>query len=155
VSELASGTDRHGSPNGADEGGLVSGTLAGRRALVTGGGQGVGRGIALALAEEGAAVVLLGRTEEKLRSVQREIIQDGGSAFTVVADVRLPADVERAVRDTVGHLGGLDILVNNAQIGALGSVLSIDEADYVACWESGPLAAFRFMRACHPHLGPG
>jgi len=133
----------------------VSGVLAGRRALVTGSGQGVGRGIALALAEEGAAVVLLGRTEEKLRAVQAEIAADGGAAFTVVADVRLPEDVERAVRETVGHLGGLDILVNNAQISALGSMLSVDDAAYVACWESGPLAAFRFMRACHPHLGPG
>ena len=133
----------------------MSGMLAGRRALVTGGGQGVGRGIALALAEEGASVVLLGRTEAKLRAVQEEITGSGGSAFVVVADVRLAADVERAVRETVEHLGGLDVLVNNAQIGALGSVLSVDEADYVACWESGPLAAFRFMRACHPHLGPG
>jgi meso-butanediol dehydrogenase / (S,S)-butanediol dehydrogenase / diacetyl reductase len=129
--------------------------LDGRRALVTGGGQGVGRGIALALAEEGAAVVVLGRTEEKLRSVQREITDRGGRAGTVVADVRRPEDVERAVQEAVDQLGGLDILVNNAQIGALGSVLSVDEADYVACWESGPLAAFRFMRACHPHLGAG
>ena len=133
----------------------MSGMLAGRRALVTGGGQGVGRGIALALAEEGAAVVLLGRTEEKLRSVQREITDIGGSAFTVVADVRHAEDIDRAVRESVEHLGGLDILVNNAQMSALGSVLSLDEADYIACWESGPLATFRFLRACHPHLGPG
>jgi len=132
-----------------------SGVLAGRRALVTGGGQGVGRGIALALAAEGASVMLLGRTAATLQGVQAEIAAAGGSANAVVADVRNPADVERAVRETVGWLGGLDILVNNAQISALGSVLSVDEADYIACWESGPLAAFRFMRACHPHLGPG
>jgi meso-butanediol dehydrogenase / (S,S)-butanediol dehydrogenase / diacetyl reductase len=133
----------------------MTGTLAGRRALVTGGGQGVGRGIALALAEEGAAVVLLGRTEETLRKVQAEIVGSGGSAAIVVADVREAADVDRAVRETVDHLGGLDLLVNNAQISALGTVLSVDDADYIACWESGPLAAFRFMRACHPHFGPG
>ncbi len=133
----------------------MSDMLSGRRALVTGAGQGVGRGIALALAEEGAAVVLLGRTEETLRSVQREITDGGGFAATVVADVRRPGDVDRAVRETVEHLGGLDILVNNAQISALGSVLSADEDDYIACWESGPLATFRFMRACHPHLGRG
>jgi meso-butanediol dehydrogenase / (S,S)-butanediol dehydrogenase / diacetyl reductase len=133
----------------------VSGMLSERRALVTGGGQGVGRGIALALAEEGAAVVLLGRTEETLRSVQREITEGGGSAEIVVADVRRPADVDRAVRETVEHLGGLDVLVNNAQISSLGSVLSVDEDAYIACWESGPLATFRFMRACHPYLGAG
>src|SRR5437762_7461719 len=118
--------------------------LSERRALVTGGGQGVGRGIALALAEEGAAVVLLGRTEATLRSVQREITDGGGSAETVVADVRRSADVDRAVRETVAHLGGLDVLVNNAQISSLGSVLSVDEDAYIACWESGPLATFRF-----------
>jgi NAD(P)-dependent dehydrogenase (short-subunit alcohol dehydrogenase family) len=133
----------------------VTGSLAGRRALVTGGGQGVGRGIALALAEAGAAVMLLGRTEDKLRSVQHEIADLGGDAFTVVADVRRPEDVERGVHETVERLGGLDILVNNAQIGALGSVLSADEAAFVACWESGPLATFRFLRACRPHLRPG
>ena len=133
----------------------MSATLAGRRALVTGSGQGVGRGIALALPGEGAAVVLLGRTEATLRSVQDEIVGAGGSAFVVVADVRLAEDIERAVRETVEHLGGLDILVNNAQISALGSLLSVDEADYLACWESGPLAVFRFLRACRPHLGSG
>jgi len=133
----------------------MSETLIGRRALVTGAGQGVGRGIALALAEEGAAVVLLGRTEEKLRAVQGEITDAGGFAATVVADVRLAADIDRAVTETVEHLGGLDILVNNAQMTAMGSVLSASEDDYIACWESGPLATFRFMRACHPHFGPG
>jgi meso-butanediol dehydrogenase/(S,S)-butanediol dehydrogenase/diacetyl reductase len=145
------GDERHGSSAATG----VTGMLVDRRALVTGGGQGVGRGIALALSEAGAAVVLLGRTEQKLRSVQTEITERGGSAFVVVADVRRPEDVERGVRETIAHLGGLDVLVNNAQTPALGSVLSVDEADYIACWESGPLAAFRFMRACRPHLGQG
>src|SRR5207244_4887808 len=96
-----------------------TGRLAGRRALVTGGGQGVGRGIALALAAEGASVMLLGRTEATLSSVKAEIERAGGSAKLVVADVRSPDDIDRAVRETVDSLGGLDILVNNAQISAL------------------------------------
>jgi meso-butanediol dehydrogenase / (S,S)-butanediol dehydrogenase / diacetyl reductase len=133
----------------------AAGALAGRRALVTGAGQGVGRGIALALAEQGASLALLGRTEATLESVAAEVRTLGATAHVVIADVREPADIQRAVADTVEQLGGLDILVNNAQISALGTMLSVEDAAYIACWESGPLAAFRLMRACHPHLAPG
>ena len=133
----------------------MAGTLDGKRAMVTGGGQGVGRGIALALAGEGAAIALVGRTEAKLLAVAAEIEKPGGTALPVVADVTRPADIERCVAHTVSELGGLDILVNNAQIPALGSLLDVTDEAFRACWESGPLAAFRLMRACRPHLGPG
>jgi meso-butanediol dehydrogenase / (S,S)-butanediol dehydrogenase / diacetyl reductase len=129
--------------------------LDGKRALVTGAGQGVGRGIALTLTAEGAAIALLGRTETKLRGAEKEIAELGGSASVIVGDVTRPDDIARAVRETVDALGGLDILVNNAQIPVQGSLLSVTDEDYIACWESGPLAAFRLMRACRPHLGEG
>ena len=103
-------------------------TLEGKRAIVTGGGQGVGRGIALALAAEGAAVALVGRTEAKLLAVVAEIEKPGGTALPVVADVTRPADIQRCVAYTVSELGGIDILVNNAQIPALGSLLEIGRA---------------------------
>src|SRR5437588_2720137 len=104
-------------------------TLEGKRAIVTGGGQGIGRGIALALAREGAAVALVGRTESKLRAVAAEIAKPGGTALPVVADVTRPADIKRCVAHIAGELGGLDILVNNAQVPALGSILDVtDEA---------------------------
>ena len=133
----------------------MPGTLDGRRAIVTGGGQGVGRGIALALASEGAAVALVGRTESKLLAVEAEIRKAGGTALAMAGDVTRPQDIERCVAQAVRDLGGIDILVNNAQIPALGSVLDISEEAFSACWQSGPLAVFRMMRACHPHLGPG
>jgi meso-butanediol dehydrogenase / (S,S)-butanediol dehydrogenase / diacetyl reductase len=133
----------------------MTGTLDGKRAIVTGGGQGVGRGIALALAAEGAAVALVGRTEAKLRAVATEIEKPGGTALAIVADVTRPADIRRCVQRTVGELGGIDILVHNAQVPALGSILDVTDETFGACWESGPLAAFRLMKACHPHLGPG
>ncbi len=133
----------------------MTGTLDGKRAIVTGGGQGVGRGIALALAAEGAAVALVGRTESKLLAVAAEIEKPGGTALPVVGDVRSRADIGRCVQQTVRELGGIDILVNNAQITALGSVLDVSDETFSACWESGPLAVFRLMKACHPHLGPG
>src|SRR5580692_3302070 len=133
----------------------MAGTLQGKRAIVTGGGQGVGRGIALALAAEGAAVALVGRTESKLLAVEAEISKPGGTALPLVADVTRAADIRRCVERTVAELGGIDICVNNAQIPALGSLLDVTDEAFSACWESGPLAAFRLMKACYPHLRPG
>jgi NAD(P)-dependent dehydrogenase (short-subunit alcohol dehydrogenase family) len=133
----------------------MPGVLDGKRAIVTGSGQGIGRGIALALAREGAAVALAGRTEATLLAVAAEIEKPGGTALPLVADVTRPADIQRLVADTVRGLGGIDILVNNAQIPALGSLLDVTDEAFAACWESGPRAVFRLMRACRPHLGPG
>jgi NAD(P)-dependent dehydrogenase (short-subunit alcohol dehydrogenase family) len=133
----------------------MTGTLDGKRAIVTGGGQGIGRAIALALAGEGAAVALVGRTESALRAVAAEIEKPGGTALPIVADVTRPADIERCVAHTAGELGGIDILVNNAQIPALGSLLEVTDEAFAACWQSGPLAVFRLMKACRPHLGAG
>jgi NAD(P)-dependent dehydrogenase (short-subunit alcohol dehydrogenase family) len=134
---------------------MARGTLDGRRAIVTGGGQGIGRAIALALAGEGAAVALVGRTESTLLAVAAEISKPGGTALPIVADVTLPADIDRCVTHAAGELGGLDIVVNNAQITALGSILEVTDETFTACWESGPLAVFRMMKACRPHLRPG
>jgi len=133
----------------------MAGTLDGKRAIVTGGGQGIGRGIALALAAEGAAVALVGRTESKLLAVAAEIGKPGGTALPIAADVTRPADIQRCVAHAASELGGIDILVNNAQIPALGSILDVTDEAFTACWESGPLAAFRLMKACRPHLRPG
>jgi len=133
----------------------MTGTLDGKRAIVTGGGQGIGRAIALALAREGAAVALAGRTEATLRAVAAEIEKPGGIALPIVADVTQPADVQRCIEHAVSELGGIDILVNNAQIPALGALLDVSDETFGACWESGPLAVFRLMKACHPHLRPG
>ena len=129
--------------------------LEGRRALVTGAGQGVGRGIAQALAAQGAAVALFGRTEAKVQAVAQEIDDAGGHALAIGGDVGNPDDLERGVSMTVAGLGGLDILVNNAQQTALGTLLDVTDEQIQACWESGPLATFRLMKLCYPHLRGG
>ena len=84
---------------------------AGRVALVTGGGTGIGRATALELAASGARVVVCGRREEPLARVVAEI---GADALAVPADLREADDVERVVAATLDRFGGLDVLVNNA-----------------------------------------
>ena len=98
--------------------------LEGRRALVTGGGQGVGRGIALALAAAGARLAVAGRTESKVVDCCAEIAERGyRQATPLVCDVGDGAQVQACVADTLAALGGLDILVNNAHSVPLGRLL--------------------------------
>jgi NAD(P)-dependent dehydrogenase (short-subunit alcohol dehydrogenase family) len=83
-------------------------------AVVTGAGQGIGRGIALALAQEGCAVVLAGRRQSTLESVAGEIAALGTESFVQIADVSVEADVEALFAAVQQRFGRLDILVNNA-----------------------------------------
>jgi NAD(P)-dependent dehydrogenase (short-subunit alcohol dehydrogenase family) len=128
------------------------GTLHGKVALITGAGQGVGRGTALAMAKEGAAIAVAGRTESKIIDTCAAITAFGGRAIPIVCDVKLAEDVTRTVETTVAAFGGIDILVNNAQEVPLGRLLDVTAEDYRIGFESGPLATLRFMQACYPHL---
>ena len=127
----------------------------GKTALITGGGQGVGQGIALALAKTGAQIVITGRTQAKLDATCDEIKKLGVAALGIVADVLSAQDIEESVSQTVATFGGVDILVNNAQSVANGPLLDLEETALQAGWESGPLACFRLMKLCHPHLKNG
>ncbi len=131
------------------------GTLQGKVALVTGAGQGVGRGIALALAAEGAQVMSAGRTLAKVQDTAAEIDRRGGVGGAVVADVKEEADIHRAVDATVARFGTVDILVNNAQEVTIAPLTDLTRQAMDASWRSGPLATFSFMQACHPHLRGG
>ncbi|MFF4764773.1 SDR family NAD(P)-dependent oxidoreductase [Streptomyces sp. NPDC001292] len=88
--------------------------FAGKTALITGGGSGIGRASALALGAEGALVTVTGRTEESLKETVRLVEEAGGTARLVVADVSQEDAVERAVAAAVEGVGRLDIALNNA-----------------------------------------
>jgi citronellol/citronellal dehydrogenase len=87
---------------------------AGRVALVTGGGTGIGRATALELARSGASVVLAGRREAPLESARAEIEATGAACLAVPADVREPGEPERVVDAAIARFGHVDVLVNNA-----------------------------------------
>lgn len=107
--------------------------LSGKTAIVTGGGTGIGEGVALALAREGANVVICGRRQAPLDGVVAAIAAEGGQATAVQADVAVAADVARVVETAVSTYGAVDILINNAGIGGGGAIHnhSIDNWDQV------------------------
>lgn len=126
--------------------------LEGKVALVTGAGQGVGQGIALALAAEGARLAVTGRTLEKLEQTCAMIAERGGEAIPVVCEVKSEESLKTCVDTVVNHFGGLQILVNNAQEVPLGTLEQVTDEAFTAGFESGPLATFRMMKLCYPHL---
>ena len=99
---------------------------AGRVALVTGGGTGIGRATALELAFTGADVVICGRREEPLMATAREIERSGGRCLAVPTDVREPDQVDRLVDAALERFGAIEVLVNNAggQFGAPADTIS-------------------------------
>lgn len=90
--------------------------LRDRVAVVTGASRGIGRGIAMRYAEEGAAVVLASRSMDLLSAAARDIEEKGGKALAVPVDVRSPESIQAMVDMTVDTFGRLDIMVNNAGI---------------------------------------
>lgn len=130
----------------------TSAGLQGRVALVTGAGQGVGQGIALALAREGVDVAVVGRTAATLEETCDLVRAVGAKGEPFVCDVADTAAIPAVVEQVAQTFGRLDILVNNAYTGAFGPLLSMDDDEFQRGFRSGPFATFAFMKAAHPHL---
>lgn len=94
-------------------------SLAGRSVLITGASSGIGRATALACAHEGMRVALMARRRERLEEIASGIRARGGAALVVTGDVSIEEDCRRAVRETEGTFGHLDVLINNAGYGVL------------------------------------
>ncbi|MHB8670786.1 MAG: SDR family NAD(P)-dependent oxidoreductase [Acidimicrobiales bacterium] len=127
--------------------------LLGRTAVVTGAGQGVGRGIALALAGRGANVVVAARRAETGEPVAEEIRARGGVALCLETDVTRRSDVEAVVASTVDRFGALQVMVHNAFRG--GGRHRLEDVD-AAAWEpysrTAVWASFLCAQAAFPHL---
>lgn len=102
-------------------------SLNGKVALVTGGGKGIGKAIAVAYAKCGADVVVSGRHMETLEETRREIETQGRVGLALVADVGKVADIKRVVAHSLEQFGVIDILVNNAGVNRTGPTLEVTE----------------------------
>ena len=100
--------------------------LSKKIAIITGGGTGIGQGVALQLASEGTKVVICGRRESRLEEVLGAIRDQGGEGLAYQADVSDAEDVDRLVRKTQQAYGDIDILINNAGIGGGGAIHNHD-----------------------------
>jgi 2-hydroxycyclohexanecarboxyl-CoA dehydrogenase len=129
--------------------------LSGRVAVVTGAGQGLGKAISAALADEGAAVALLGRTTQKVVDVCKELTDKGNMALAIGCDVSDRDSVNSAVAETLAAFGRIDILVNNAQGGALGidkPTIDLSDEDVLEFFRTGPLGTLHLMQAAFAAL---
>jgi NAD(P)-dependent dehydrogenase (short-subunit alcohol dehydrogenase family) len=145
-------------------------SLKGKTAIVTGAGRGIGKAIALTLAEAGADVTVVARTAEQIEKTAEEIRRLGRKALAVPADITKRAQVENVVSQTVKQFGKLDILVNNAGIGILKPVAFVPglkftgwqvadswdtpltEEDWHAVLNTNLTSAFLFAQAVAPYL---
>lgn len=138
---------------------MTGGSFAGKVALVTGASRGVGAAVAVALAAEGASVACAARstaatpqrTPGTLDDTVATITSAGGTAIGVPTNLAEPADVERMVATTVGELGRLDVLVNNAAVTFVGD-LDIPMPRHELVMRINFDAAFIASRAAVPHL---
>jgi NAD(P)-dependent dehydrogenase (short-subunit alcohol dehydrogenase family) len=129
------------------------GILDGKVAIVTGAGSGIGAGEACALGKEGAALVVVGRTLEKVARVAEHINRTGGKALALSCDVRIAGDVKAVVETTMKTFGAVDILVNNAQIMPEAHPLETwTEEEMADMWQSGAMGSWRLMLACFSYM---
>ena len=121
-------------------------------AIVTGGGRGIGRAIALLYAEQGAKVALSARTLEQVEGVVDEIKADGGEAVGMACDVSIESDVEKMVKQTLDAFGGVDILVNNAGITMSVPLVASDSEQWRRVIEINLMGTFYCSKAVAPML---
>ena len=121
-------------------------------AVVTGAGRGLGQAAACALAEAGADVALLGRTERELEATADIIREMGRRAITVVTDVTNEDSVDAAAATVTEKFGRVDILVNNAGIASIGPLLEMTVADLRRVMDTNVLGAFLCSRAFGAHM---
>ena len=127
--------------------------LSGRVALVTGGSEGIGKGIARKLAAEGCRVAMCARRQDVLVDAAEAIRSESGAdVLAVAADVTLAADVERFVNEAVSEFGGIDILVNNAGRSAAHYFENATEAMWQEDFDLKFWAAVRGSRMAVPHM---
>ncbi len=119
-------------------------------AIITGGGRGIGKAIAIAYAAEGARTVIAARSTEQLDEVAAEITDQDGEVLAVPTDLRIRSDVENLVQQTVNKFGRIDILVNNAGINPRGRFLDSTDEEWEQGWQINVMGVVHCCRAVLP-----
>jgi NAD(P)-dependent dehydrogenase (short-subunit alcohol dehydrogenase family) len=127
-------------------------SLAGRVALVTGAGRGIGRAIAVALGAAGAAVACAARSRDQVDSAAAEITAAGGRARALRVDVTRPEQIAAGVEEAAAALGPVDVLVNNAGITLDKKTVEVTDEDWDAVLATNLTAMFRCARAVAPGM---
>ncbi len=125
----------------------MTGKLAGRAAVVTGAGSGIGRAAALLFARQGAAVAVVDVAAEAAADTAKLIAGEGGRAFPAVADVTDAAAVEDVFAAVIREYGQVDVLYNNAGVNSSGSVIDATEEDWDRCFAVNAKGTFLCSRA--------
>ena len=126
--------------------------LKGKNALVTGGGRGLGKAVAVALANEGVNVGITGRNEESLKTTVAELEKLGVKAAYSVFDVEEMAQVEQGVASIASQLGGIDILINNAGVGDFGSFEEMPVETWEKVMKVNLFGVYYVAKAALPYL---
>ena len=126
--------------------------LAGKSAVITGGGTGIGQAIALAFAREGAQVVVAGRRKEKLDETLHLLQRAGCSALALDCDVTKAADTQRVVKSAEDAFGKVNVLVNNAGALSVSTVENITEEDWDRVMATNVKGPFLMSRAALPAM---
>ena len=126
--------------------------LEGKGAVVTGGSQGIGAAVALALADAGAAVVVAARTQAKLEQVARDLTSSGHQAWAVSCDVTKPDSVAEMARSASSLLEDVDILVNNAGIASSSRLLKQTLEDWEQLFAVNVTGTFSCTKAFLPSM---
>lgn len=131
----------------------MSQSVSGKTMIVTGASSGIGRATAFKFAAEGAQLVLVARSAEKLAAVAEEIAKTYGSKTLVVpADLTKPKDIERVVSESVQHFGAIDILFANAGSYVTGNVAEGDADEWDRIIDVNVNSVFRLVRAVLPGM---
>ncbi len=132
-----------------------TGRLAGKVALITGAGSGIGRAAALLFAAEGAAVGVLDRDGAVAEETTALVAAAGGRALALTADVSKVAQVSAAADALAAEYSSIDILYNNAGVDSRGSVVVAEEADWDRCFDVNVKGTFLMSQAALAHMGTG
>ena len=126
--------------------------MNGSVALVTGAGRGIGKAIALAVAAEGANVVLAARSQNEIEAVAAECRAEGVEVLAVRADLSEAADISNAVASAIKRFGRIDLLVNNAGVGFFKPVRSLPLEEFDEMWKVNIRAPFLAIREVLPSM---